>query len=58
MGAIAPINFENDLIGPIDFHWKKGLKGNLLPYIEIPNCLSGILHPSIENPNDAPGIHI
>ena len=54
MGAIAPINFEDGLIAPIDFRWKQGLKGNLHPSIENPNGLLSILHPSIEIPNDAP----
>ena len=43
MGAIAPI----------DFCWKKGLKGNLHPSIEIPTSLLGILHPSSEIHDDA-----
>ena len=54
MGAIAPINFEKDLIAPIDFSWKEGFKGNLHPIIETPYGLLGILHPLIVIPSDTP----
>ena len=54
MGAIALIYFEKSLIAHIDFRWKQGLKGNFYPLIEIPIGFLGILHPSIENPKDAP----
>ena len=54
MGAIAPIDFEKDLIAPIEFRWKQELKDSLHPSIEICNALIGILHPSIEIPNDVP----
>ena len=57
MVAVGPINFEESLITLIDFCWKQGLKGNLHPSIENLSALLGILHPSIEIPNDAPVYH-
>ena len=56
MGAIAPIDLKKGLIAPIEFRWKQELKGNLHLSIEIRNTLVGILHPSIEIPNDAPDL--
>ena len=52
MGAIAPLDFEKGLIAPIEFCLNKG---NLHQSIKIRNALLGILHPSIEITNDAPG---
>ena len=56
MGAIAPINFEIGLNAPIDFRWKQVSEGNLHPWIEIKNGLTGCLHPSFEIPKDAPEV--
>ena len=56
MDAIAPIDFEKGLIAPIDFCWKQGLKDNFHQLVRIPFGLLGIMHPSIEIPNDAPGL--
>ena len=53
MGAIVPIDFEKGLSAPINFRRKPWAKCILHPLIEILNGLLGILHPSIEIPNDA-----
>ena len=50
MGATAPIDFEKDLIAPIDFSEKRGLKAicthlSGLPFIEIPMTLFEDLAP-------------
>ena len=41
------------VIAPIDFSWKQGYKGKLHPSTENPYSLIGILHPSIQIPDDA-----
>ena len=51
MGAIAPIDFENVLIAPINFRRKQWFKSNLHRWIKIPDDLLGNLHPLIEIPN-------
>ena len=54
MGAITLIDFEKSLTAPINFLLKSRVKRFFHPSIVILNGLLGILHPSIEIPNDAP----
>ena len=54
MGAIAPIHFKKGEIAPIGFCKRWGLIDNYQPSFDIPNSKLGLLHPSIEIPNNAP----